>query len=308
MIFRPKIFISSTFKENEKLRRDIKTYFDSVGAEALLYEINLTPDIKPLSYRTNILEADFIILIAKKNYGTKTETGLSGIHEEYLIAKNRKIPMHVYIDSKESKQKRNKLINDLKKDGVSYYLFDDDKQLLKKLKETTFTIAKEIMFSKIANYDIPSETIYKLAGNSDYNKGIRVIKIIESMNSCIANYEWNYVDYSLFFDCLEAIISEFKNKPYYFINWETNKLIGEFIAAAQEFNSYFATHNTSGRIIRKVSIDILGEIDVTNERTGPYNVPDDEEYKRMIKSIFKKYENFKKHLQELHTATDLING
>lgn len=66
MIFRPKIFISSTFKGNESVRNQIRDYFYSVGAEPLLYEHELTPSINPLTYRTNLLDADFMILIVKE--------------------------------------------------------------------------------------------------------------------------------------------------------------------------------------------------------------------------------------------------
>ena len=97
MIFRPKIFISSTFKENEKIRNQIRDYFYSVGAEPLLYEYELTPSIQPMTYRINLADADFMIMIVKDNYGTETESGLSGIHEEYKIAHNNNIPLHVYL-------------------------------------------------------------------------------------------------------------------------------------------------------------------------------------------------------------------
>ena len=63
MIFRPKIFISSTFKENKKLREDIRKYFHSTGAEPLLYEHELTPSVLPMTYRQNLLDADFICTI-----------------------------------------------------------------------------------------------------------------------------------------------------------------------------------------------------------------------------------------------------
>ena len=70
MIFRPKIFISSTFGENKKLRDQIRNYFYSVGAEPLLYEYELTPSIQPMTYRINLADADFMIMIVKDNYGT----------------------------------------------------------------------------------------------------------------------------------------------------------------------------------------------------------------------------------------------
>ena len=145
MIFSPKIFISSTFQENEKIRKKIRNYFYSIGAEPLLYERELTPSTNPMTYRINLLDADFMILIVKNDYGTITDTGMSGIHEEYKIAHNNKIPLHVYLNKnavEASNNGNNPLVEDLKKDGISYYYFDNDFELLKQLKKTTFTIAK----------------------------------------------------------------------------------------------------------------------------------------------------------------------
>ena len=161
MIFRPKIFISSTFTENEDLRNQIHEYFYSVGAEPLLYEHELTPSILPMTYRTSLLDADFMIMIVKDNYGTETVSGLSGIHEEYKIAQNNNIPLHVYLkkDSKDSTSETidNPLIDDMRIDGISYYYFDSDVDLIKRLKETTFTIAKEIMLRQIETYKLPKK-------------------------------------------------------------------------------------------------------------------------------------------------------
>ena len=43
MAFKPRIFISSTFSDNKKVRDSIKKHFIELGAEPLLYESNLTP-------------------------------------------------------------------------------------------------------------------------------------------------------------------------------------------------------------------------------------------------------------------------
>ena len=63
MLFRPRIFISSTFKENEGTRKKLEEIFTDFGAEPLLYESVLTPSVLPLTYRQNVLDSDFIILI-----------------------------------------------------------------------------------------------------------------------------------------------------------------------------------------------------------------------------------------------------
>lgn len=55
MAFKPRIFISSTFSDNKKVRDSIKKHFIELGAEPLLYESNLTPSTKPMTYRKDIL-------------------------------------------------------------------------------------------------------------------------------------------------------------------------------------------------------------------------------------------------------------
>lgn len=51
MYFKPRIFISSTLKENLGVRSEIEEFFSIVGAEVLLYEKNLTPSVTPMTYR-----------------------------------------------------------------------------------------------------------------------------------------------------------------------------------------------------------------------------------------------------------------
>ncbi len=83
---------------------------------------------------------------------------MSGIHEEYRIAVNNNIPLHVYLKKcKESinTNESNPLIDDLVKDGISFYYFNNDRELIKRLKETTFTIAKDIMLSQLKKTKYP---------------------------------------------------------------------------------------------------------------------------------------------------------
>lgn len=49
MIFKPRIFISSTLSENLKVRSKIENFFSSIGAEAMLYEKNLTPSVNTMT-------------------------------------------------------------------------------------------------------------------------------------------------------------------------------------------------------------------------------------------------------------------
>lgn len=161
------------------MRKEVEEHFKSVGGEPLLYEINLTPSTIPMTYRQDILEADFILLIMKDNYGTETEKGLSGTHEEYRIAKENKIPIHVYLTS--NQEQTNELVEELNRDGVSYYYFDSDEELVARIKETTFTIAKEILLNQLSQLNLDGNLVRKIVSNHDYYKSLEIIKIIENM-------------------------------------------------------------------------------------------------------------------------------
>lgn len=309
MIFRPKIFISSTFKENEKIRNQIRDYFYSVGAEPLLYEYELTPSIQPMTYRINLADADFMIMIVKDNYGTETESGLSGIHEEYKIAHNNNIPLHVYLKRESSSPSvgtDNPLIDDLKKDGISYYYFNNDKDLLKRLKETTFTIAKEIMLKEIETSKIPQESIIRLAGNTDYSRAMQIVSIIESMKEVIKIYELDLIYSNIFTACMECIRYEFASHKHHFINWMIDDSLREMLNMANEYGTHFCLDFTSNGYYREYPIKILDKVNISNSL---YNKATDwtlEDYRNKMNEFFKLYENFKKLVQNIKTEIDII--
>ena len=265
MIFRPRIFISSTFSDNKEIRKRIEEYFKSVGAEPMLYERNLTPSTIPMTYRENIKEADFVILIMKNNYGTKTDRDISGTHEEYIIAHENKIPMHVYlfVDKEEESSGDNPLIDDLQKDQISYFYFDDDDNLFERLKETTFTIAKEIMLNQIVKNTVPRNSVMKLAGNLDYNRAMEVVQIIESMRVCIIKNELDWLEDNLLYECLWMINHEFSAYPHSFLNWRLDELLRGMLSAFQQFQKeYVNSYSKTNNLAREYNISVLGKIPV----------------------------------------------
>ncbi len=308
MIFRPRIFISSTFKENTQLRNRIRDYFYSVGAEPLLYEKELTPSVKPLTYRDNVLDADFMILIVKDEYGTKTETGLSGIHEEYFIAKNNGVPIHVYLKKNHSNDREltNPLIDDLRNDGISYYYFEDDEDLLNRLKETTFTIAIEIKLSQFMDNKVSDSKLFKLSGQRDYERGMEVINIIESMKNIARKNEIDYINSNLLIVCFEGIIYEFSSTKHQFMNWKIEDKLHELLICAHEFIEHSVNEFNSNGFYREYHISVLGKIEVTNFDSQKYQDGwNRDNYKTKLNEIMQKYEEFKKLIQELRMDIDL---
>ncbi|MCI8309854.1 MAG: DUF4062 domain-containing protein [Clostridia bacterium] len=308
MIFSPKIFISSTFSDNKELRDNIDKYFQQIGATPLLYEYNLTPSTKPLTYRTDILEADFIILIIKDKYGTKTKSGFSGIHEEYKIASANGIPMHIYLkkNPKESK-KKNKLVDEVKSEGISYYYFENDEEVLNQIKKTTFVIAKEIMLNQITKNNLPRNTIINLASNEDYNKAMEIISIIEDMRKLVVSNELDWIYTDIFTVCVEPIMYEFPALQHKFINWKIDELLQEMLIVAREFIKHSTLDFSTVGNFREYKISILAKIEVSNlSNANNSNIWGISNYENCLKRFFGKYEEFKKITQDIRIEADII--
>ncbi|EMF80864.1 hypothetical protein LEP1GSC188_3166 [Leptospira weilii serovar Topaz str. LT2116] len=130
----------------------------------MLYEENLTPSIKSSVYRHDILEADFIIFLFNEKYGSKTDSGKSGTHEEWEISLNSDIPKHVYIKQGDKLKRNDSLQKFIKKEinnkNISFYYYIDTENLIKQIKSTIFTIARDITFNKIDIKYIPKEKIF----------------------------------------------------------------------------------------------------------------------------------------------------
>lgn len=307
MIFSPKIFISSTIKENIELREKIKEYFESIGVEPLLYEYNLTPSTKPLTYRTDILSSDFIILIIKDEYGTKTKSGFSGIHEEYRIARNNEIPVHVYLKKNKGRKSRsNQLIKELKNDGISYYYFEDDDELLTQLKRTTFTIAKEITLNKVTQNKLPRDTIIKLACNTDYKRAMEVISIIDSMYKVSQLNELDLVHTNIFVTCLESIQYEFPTFKHGFINWKIDDLLQQMLEIANEFIEHSIKDYVTTGVYREYNISILGKISIGRLKKLSEATWTTSNYQNCLKKFFDKFEEFKRLIQDIKMEADIM--
>lgn len=303
MAFKPRIFISSTFSDNKKVRERIKKHFMELGAEPLLYESNLTPSTKPMTYRKDILEADFVILIMKDNYGTETDWGISGTHEEYKLAKENQIPIHVYLMSRESTD--NKLIKELKADQVSYYYFKTDAELLKRLKETSFIIAEEIILKNLAQKKLPYFTVRQLSYNADYQRAIELIRSIEVMRKYHNQFSFDYLTTTIFADFIEPIIYYFTQQEHIFINWKVEDALSDMILIAQKFIynhtlDYTTIPNTHTKLVDGASESVLVSRVSYHKNTDLSH----EDYLQMLKDFFEKYEKFKDLVKDLRLFVD----
>lgn len=303
MAFKPRIFISSTFSDNQKVRNRIKKHFIELGAEPLLYESNLTPSSKPMTYRKDILDADFVILIMKNNYGTKTDLGISGTHEEYRIAKEHHIPIHVYLMASETSD--NKLIQELVADQVSYYYFNSDNDLIKRLKETSFIIAQEIVLNHLTQMKLPHSTIQQLSYNADYQRAIDIIRSIETMQNYQLQFDFDYLETTIFSDFMNPIISYFSKQEHIFINWNLDDALADMVSAAQKFidnhsTDYTTIPNSHVTLTNEISQEIL----VSNVSYYKNTNLSIEDYRQLIKDFFDNYIKFKDLVKELKLLAD----
>lgn len=304
MAFKPRIFISSTFSDNKKVRDCIRKHFTELGAEPLLYESNLTPSTKPMTYRKDILEADFVILIMKDNYGTETDWGISGTHEEYKIAKENRIPIHAYL--KLSKSPDNKLIKELLADQVSFYYFKTDAELMNRLKETTFIIAEEIILKNLEQKRLSHSKVCQLSYNSDYQRAMDIIRSVEQMKKYSNQFGFDYLTTNIFTNFMESIISYFNHQEHIFINWKLDDALGNVVLIADKFiNNHVLDYTTIPNTSTELTDETYREVLVSRVSYCQNTDLNNDDYQQLLKDFFEKYEVFKDLTKELRFLADI---
>ncbi|MGL9747743.1 DUF4062 domain-containing protein [Enterococcus sp. DIV0170] len=346
MIFRPRIFVSSTFKGNEYVRNEIEKLLKETGAEPLLYETALTPSVLPLTYRQNILESDFVILFLKEHYGSKTNSGLSGTHEEYRLARENNIPMHVYIlkdeaedknkdkkkeslesekvettdnlnlvvDSKENKteKKKNKdlekFLKELNNDGVSYYFYKSDDQLLKRIKETIFTIAKEVMLFSFSKMNISENDVAKLSSSKDYNKAIEIFKIINVAYNYYNHGEMSLSETNLFNEMFEEIDFGFSKQNKVFLDSKLDDRFTEWHDLGREICNMIGLYSDYSNWVGNIKLyKEPKKIFYLNYKNADGSSESDklEEINEKIQEYFDMYKEFYQLVQSHKTFVDV---
>lgn len=307
MYFKPRIFISSSLRLNI-VRTSIKDLLESNGAEVILYEKDLVPSINAATYRQDILESDFVIFIFDKFYGNKTNTGMSGTHEEWKIALDSRIPKHVYILknlSKNQDRELKKFINEnINSNYISYYFYTDENDLLNRIRATTFTIAKDIVLSNIKNMKIDDKVICKLSYERDYKKAIDIIKLFDDI---IESHNWGIADITQ--TNIILTFSDMFNYPVdilssYFINDTYNNFFIDFLVKVKELSSFIANNSMPGNSRRihlkrsKMTIDYH-----YNKFTHPFTEYD--KLNSLQNEIHEKYLKFREYTIKRKGSSDI---
>lgn len=306
MIFKPRIFLSSTLNENLKIRSEIEKFYLSIGAEAMLYEKNLTPSVNTMTYRKDILDADFVIFIIKNKYGTRTEQGISGTHEELQIALETNIPKHVYIKLEEGERDANELIEEIDNNQISYYYFNNDEDLLKRIKETTFTIAKELMLKKIEEASLPRNSVKKISVKHDYDKATEIIKIIESMKKVNRYAKFDWIDSTLFDSFIEPIQMHRNNESWLFIDRKIEDILDELLSIYEQFDQHCYDYTSIPGTYRIIKVAVLGEVGVSRCSVCQQPKLSHSQYADIIRSFLEKYTEFKEYIGKMRLLTDTI--
>lgn len=103
---KPTIFVSSTCYDLKQIRASLKAVIEEeLGLEAMLSEYSSFPLDPSLGTVENCLRAvqeraDILILIVGSRYGYVNETGKSVTNLEYLKAKEKGIPIYVFVEKK----------------------------------------------------------------------------------------------------------------------------------------------------------------------------------------------------------------
>lgn len=303
---KPHIFISSTFKLNEEIRLKLNDFYKQIGAEPMLYELNLTPSIIPLTYRNDLKAADFVILIDKENYGTPTDTGKSGIHEEYEIAKKNNIPMHVYMSKKEMERKeRNNLSKNVMDDKVSYFVFEDDETLLTRIKETTFEIAKAIYFREFnKNHSIPDDEIKSMALKSDFKKAQDIVKIIDHMSGYGKDSFDVFYNTTLFIDVVEKVYYQLKTKEEYFIDRFLQDTSSRVANLGYQIIDNLAHDSIIDKELKEIDFPVIGRLKIFSAEWVNHPMNTIEDYNFWFSDFFEIYQSFKKLVIEMRNKID----
>lgn len=303
MFFKPRLFISSTLDLKE-IRNKINSFFVDVGAETLMYEKNLTPSITKSTYRKDILDADFVIIILDKRYGTKTELDLSGTHEEWIIANEESIPCHVYINKDSEKDESlNDLINELNNNQISYYYYENDDDLLSQIKSTTFTIAQEIIYQNIQDYSLDSKTSKKIIHKFEYKKAINIIKIFKKVFSLEQKNKIDFIRTTILDSVYDQIDYIHIKNGEKFYDQKINDKFNNMIVSLANYTSFHSTVATS---INNYEIKFNKNTLYISDLETNFTAKEGKKLRELLNEFIRDYKGFYEYVQKVKLEIDIL--
>ena len=267
MYFKPRIFISSLMKNKLKLRTKIEKTLTEAGAECMLYEKNLTPSSNNNTYRNDIIDSDFIILILDNNYGAKTDLGISGTEEEYEIAIMHKKKIHIYlqkIDDESISQEQQDFVSKIQASGASYYYYKNEKNLLKRIKSSLFTISNTISLNNLSFDKLNYNDVLRKTFDLDYKIATDIISTHNEMLSLINLHGFDYLRTTVFYEFTAPVINHIAYGYIQFLDCKIFELLEVAYTYAKDFHTkYGLIFTTTGTHINYTS-PVFGQLMIQN--------------------------------------------
>jgi hypothetical protein len=169
---RIRIFISSTIKELKQERMALKDAIrNELRLSAILFEESANPYYPRDKYRAWLERSDIYIGIFWESYGyvdIDSKMTVSGIEDEYMLAKKIQIPKLVYIKNttKGRDPRLETLIEKISHDKVSYKTFEDVDELVNSVKDDIAHFVTE-RFRNFGTYQTKSKIDYLMKVKHD---------------------------------------------------------------------------------------------------------------------------------------------
>lgn len=269
MFFKPRIFVSSLMKDKLELRAKIEKTLTETGAECMLYEKNLTPSTDKNTYRNDIVDSDFIILILDENYGAKTDLGLSGTEEEYEIAISNKKKIHIYLkktDNQKLSQEQQNFISKIQASGASFYYYKNEKDLLKRIKSSLFTVANSISLNNLSFDRLNYNEVLRKTFDLDYKVATDIISAHNELLALINIQGFDVLNSTIFFDFTAPFIDGIDMGYIRFLDCKIYDLLENAYLNAKNFHNQYCLLFTSTGVHKNYTSPVLGQIMIRDSR------------------------------------------
>ncbi len=309
MFFKPRIFISSLMKNKLELRTKIEKTLTEAGAECMLYEKNLTPSSDNNTYRNDIVDSDFIILILDNNYGAKTDLGISGTEEEYEIAIKHKKKIHIYlqkIDDALISQEQQYFVSKIQTSGASFYYYKDEKDLLKRIKSSLFAISNTISLNILSFDKLNYNDVVRKTFDLDYKNATDIIATHNEMLFLMNMHNFDYLGTTIFFEFTAPIIDRIVYGYIQFLDYKIMELLENAYKYAKDFhNKHCIMFTTNGTHTNYYS-SVLGQLMIRNCYINNPNVNYTSELETLLKNYLDKFNIFIDYIEKKKLRIDCI--
>ena len=309
MFFKPRIFISSLMNNKLELRTKIEKTLTEAGAECMLYEKNLTPSSDNNTYRNDIIDSDFIILILDNNYGAKTDLGISGTEEEYEIAIMHKKKIHIYlqkIDDESISQEQQDFVSKIQASGASYYYYKDEKDLLKRIKSSLFAIANTISLNNLTFDKLNYNVVVRQTFDLDYKYATDIISIHNEMLSLMNLKGLDCLSTTIFFEFTAPVIDNIAYGSIQFLDYKILELLEVAHKCARDFHAKHSIIFTTNGTYTNHTSPVLGQLMIRNCYINNPYMSDTSELETLFKSYLDNFSIFVDYIEKKKLHIDCI--